>query len=159
MSGAPQGSAEERVQEDLLRLDAYRNQLNAMVQQFQLLSSSRADHARARESLAGLDGADDATEVLVPIGGDVLLRARPVREAKVFLGVGSGIVTELASPKVAEVLAERIKRIDDAAQELEGQIRTLEERIQRLAQRIDAISRGEEHAHGPDSTTDDVGRD
>ena len=53
MSAPTRYKSEQEVQEDLVRLDAYRAQLNAMVQQFQYLASSRTDHVRAREALEG----------------------------------------------------------------------------------------------------------
>ena len=135
-----------------MRLDAYRAQLNAMVQQFQYLANSRTDHLRARESLEGLERTPEGTAVLVPIGGDVLLPAAPDRQARVLVGLGSGVVVEMERPKASELLAQRMERIDQAARDLDMQIRTLEERIQGLAQRLDAAG------HAADGASDDVGR-
>ncbi len=55
MSGAPETITEERLQEELMRLEAYRNQLSAILQQHEILSASRVEHLRARESLEGVD--------------------------------------------------------------------------------------------------------
>ena len=148
---------EQQVQEDLVRLDAYRSQLNAMVQQFQYLVNSRADHLRARETLEGLDRVSDDGELLIPVGGDAFLRGHPAPAAPVLLGLGSGIVVEMDRPKVSEILAQRLTKIDQASQELEGQIRTLEERIQLLSQRLDEVGRAAEMGAG--AAPGDVGRD
>ena len=139
-SAAP--PTEQQVQEDLVRLDAYRNQLSAMVQQYQYLSASKSDHVRARETLEGLERAKENPEVLVPLGGDAFVRGTPSPKSNVFLGVGSGVVVELDRGKVVELLTERTQRIDQAASDLEGQIRTLEERIQALSRRLEALSQG-----------------
>jgi prefoldin alpha subunit len=141
MSGSPP-SAEQQVQEDLVRLDAYRGQLNAMVQQLQYLSASRSDHLRAREALEGLERTGADGEVLVPLGGDAFVRARPEKDAPVFLGIGSGIVVELDRGKVTEILAERLAKIDQASKELEGQVRSLDDRVQVLSRRLDAMTQG-----------------
>jgi prefoldin alpha subunit len=138
-----------------MRLDAYRGQLNAMVQQFQYLASSRADHLRARETLEGLDKVEPQTDVLIPVGGETYVRGTPAREAPVLVGIGSGVVVELPRPKVSEILADRVKKIDEASQELEGQIRSLEERVQFLSQRLDSLTRGAAGAEG--APGDDVG--
>jgi prefoldin alpha subunit len=148
---------EEQVQEDLARLDAYRNQLNAMVQQHQYLSASRGDHLRAKESLEGLDRVGDSSELLIPIGGETFVRGQATPGQKILIGIGSGIVVELERPKVIELLADRLGKIDQATQELEGQIRSLDERVQLLAQRIDSVAQGSGASGRPGGASDDVG--
>ncbi|MEM0128777.1 MAG: prefoldin subunit alpha [Thermoplasmata archaeon] len=155
MSGPPPAPDPERqMQEDLLRLDAYRNQLGQLVQQHQFLSASRADHERARETLEGLDRVDPTREILIPLGAEAYLRGTASADRPVLLGIGSGVVAELDREKVVEVLHERTRRLDEAARELDAQIRMLEDRIELISRRIDAIGQG---ASAPDP--DDVGGD
>ena len=151
MSGRPEPVSEQQVQEDLIRLDAYRDQLNAMLQQHQILEASRADHLRARESLEGIEQAPPSEEFLLPLGGEAFVRGRVDRAAPVLIGVGSGIVVEMERPKVVELLAQRLTRIDEATREMEGQMNSLNDRIQSLSRRLDSIARA---AAGPS----DVGR-
>jgi prefoldin alpha subunit len=132
---------EAEVQEDLLRLEAYRNQLNALLQQHQILSASRLDHLRARESLEGVEGASAGAELLLPLGGETFVRGSIDLRAPALIGIGSGIVVEMERPKVIELLVERVKRIDQAVREMEGQISGLDDRIQTISRRIDTISR------------------
>jgi prefoldin alpha subunit len=140
-SSKPESNAEAEVQEDLMRLDAYRNQLNAMLQQFQILSASRTEHARARESLEGVERADPSTEMLLPLGGEAYVRGSISRDQPVLIGMGSGVVVEMDRSKVAELLAERLVRIDQALRETEGQMGALDERIQMLSRRLDDLAR------------------
>jgi len=141
MSARAGRMTEEQVQEDLLRLDAYRNQLNALLQQHQILSASRQDHVRARESLEGVDRAPASAELLLPLGGEAFVRGSVDRDAPVLIGMGSGIVVEMERPKVEELLAERIVRIEQALRDIEGQMSSLDERIQALSQRLDSAAR------------------
>jgi prefoldin alpha subunit len=142
---SPSGRAPSRqVEEDLVRLDAYRSQLSGLVQQRQILIASRQDHARARESLEGVERADGSTEYLVPLGGEAYVRGKVDRAASALVGVGSGVVVEMDRPKVAELLAQRLGRLDQALREMEGQIAALDERIQLVSARIDNASRGAE---------------
>ncbi|MGA7923493.1 MAG: prefoldin subunit alpha [Thermoplasmata archaeon] len=157
MSGRPRLTPEEQAQEDLMRLDAYRNQLNSMLQQLQYLSASRSDHLRAREALEGLDRVDADRELLVPLGGDTYVRTAPAPQAPVLIGVGSGVFAELDRGKVSELLAERSMRLEQATTDLEGQIRGLEERIQLLTRRLEAMSQGA--PPGATDATTDVGGD
>ena len=157
-SGRDPIPTEEQVQQDLMRLDAYRNQLNALVQQHQYLAASRGDHLRAKEALEALDKVGDS-ELLIPIGGETFVRGHPANGQKVLIGIGSGVVVELERPKVVEILAERLTKIEQAAQDLEGQIRALDERVTSLARRIDAVTHGTGAMGGTTSATDDVGVD
>lgn len=152
MSGKPAKVTEQQVQEDLLRLDAYRNQLNALVQQHQILSASRSDHGRAQESLEGVERAPAGAELLVPLGGETFVRGSVDRNAPVLVGVGAGIVVEMERPKVVELLAERTGRIEQALRDLEGQMGSIDERIQALSQRLDMAAR-------ESGATADVGSD
>lgn len=152
MSARSAPPSEQQVQEDLIRLDAYRNQLNAILQQYQILTASRADHLRARESLEGVERAEPGSELLLPLGGETFVRGSIVRDAPVLIGVGSGIVVEMDRPKVTELLAQRLKRIDEALREIEGQMTTLDDRIQILSRRLDDAAR-------TGTAGQDVGRD
>jgi len=140
MSANPAEVTEQQVQEDLLRLEAYRNQLNALLQQHQILTSSRGDHLRARESLEGIDRADPGAELLLPLGGEALVRGSIARETPVLIGVGSGVVVEMERPKAVELLAQRLLRIDQAIRDIEGQVGSLEERIELLSRRLDSMA-------------------
>jgi prefoldin alpha subunit len=139
---------EQQVQEDLLRLEAYRNQLNSAIQQHQILSASRQDHLRARESLDGVESAPADANLLLPLGGEAFVRGSVDRSAPVLIGVGSGVVVEMERPKAAELLSQRVGRIDQAVRDLEEQMTALDERIQILTRRLDAIARAS--AGGPD---------
>lgn len=141
MSTPPARPTEQQVQEDLLRLEAYRNQLNALLQQHQILSASRQEHGRARESLEGVERAPAGAELLIPLGGETFVRGSVDRSAPVLVGVGSGVVVEMERPKVVEIIAERTVRIDQALRDLESQMGSLDERIQALSQRLDSIAR------------------
>ncbi len=132
---------EQQVQEDLVRLDAYRSQLSALVQQHQILSASRQEHLRARESLEGVDRAPNDAQLLLPLGAETFVRGSVDRTVPVLVGVGSGIVVEMDRPKVVELLAERLSRIDQAIKDLENQMTAVDDRIQILSQRLDAIAR------------------
>ncbi|MGD0257353.1 MAG: prefoldin subunit alpha [Thermoplasmata archaeon] len=133
---------EAEVQEDLMRLEAYRNQLSASLQQHQILTASRAEHERARESLEGVDRAAADAELLIPLGGETFVRGTIDRGAQVLIGVGSGVVVEMDRPKVAELLAQRTVKIEQAVRDLEGQMNALDERIQLLSRRLETVSRG-----------------
>lgn len=140
----PAPSGEQQVQEDLMRMDAYRNQFNGLAQQLQLLSASRQDHLRARESLEGIDRAVPGAEFLLPLGAETFVRGSVGSDHRVLVGIGSGVMVELERPKVAELLAQRVERIDLALRDLEGQMGALDERIRLISRRLDAAAQARE---------------
>ncbi|MCI4355913.1 MAG: prefoldin subunit alpha [Thermoplasmata archaeon] len=153
---APTGPVTERqVQEDVARLDVYRNQLNSLLQQHQYLSASRAEHVRARTTLEGLERVAAGSELLIPVGGETYLRGSPAPTSKVLIGIGDGFVAEVERGQATELLAQRLTKIDQATGEIEGNVRTLEERIQILNQRLDALAR----ATSGEPLAGDVGSD
>ena len=141
MSAPSAPVTERQVQEDIARLDAYRGQLNALLQQHQYLSASRSEHERARATLEGLDRVGNDRELLVPVGGETFVRGVPAASSKVLIGIGDGYVVEVERARATELLAQRLEKIEAAAGEIEGQVRTLEERIQILNRRLDALAR------------------
>jgi prefoldin alpha subunit len=151
MSAARPRATDREVQEDLMRLEAYRGQLNTLLQQHQILSASRQDHARARESLEGVDRAEPGTELLMPLGAEAFVRGTVARDAPVLIGIGSGIAVEMDRPKVVELLAQRLGRIDTAVRDLEGKMNQVDERIQQISARLEAAER-------PSGAPADVGR-
>lgn len=145
--------SEAELQEDVVRIEAYRNQVAALLQQHQYLSASLADHRRARDSLEGLEATAADAEYLIPVGGETFVRGQADRTSPVLIGIGSGVVVEMSRPKASETLAQRLGSIERARAEVEGQVGQLEERIELLSQRLDAATRGRS------GRPDDVGSD
>jgi prefoldin alpha subunit len=133
--------SEREIQEDLMRLEAYRSQLSALTQQHQILLASRQDHLRARESLEGVERSDTAAEYLLPFGGETYVRGSIQRAAPVLVGIGSGIVVEMDRAAATELLAKRLTTIDEAVRDLEGKIGAIDERADMLSRRLESVSR------------------
>ncbi len=141
MSASRPVPTERELQEDLVRLDAYRSQINAIAQQHQILVASRQDHQRARESLEGVDRAEAGSEYLLPFGGETYVRGSIRKDTSVLVGLGSGVMVEMDRAGVIELLARRTGKIDEAVRDLETQMGALDERIELLSRRLDAASR------------------
>jgi prefoldin alpha subunit len=144
------------VQEDLARLEAYRDQLAALVRQQELVRMSLESHARAQQTLEELEGFELDREMLIPIGGETFLKAAPRSKEKVLLGIGSGIVAELDRARALEVLKERRSQLEKSEQSLLGQVRRLEQeaanvqvRVQAMYQQAQALAEAERKGTAP----------
>lgn len=140
-----------------MRLEAYQNQLNAMVRQQEMLRLTHADHLRARATLEEMDRMDPGREMLLPVGGDTFIRASPQGLDKVLIGLGSGVVVEIERAKGLELVNARILRLEKSEDQLGGQMKKLEEQATLLQQRLQAASEASDNAEGLRPDGPDVG--
>jgi prefoldin alpha subunit len=90
----------------------------------------------SRSSLDTVKGlsASPSEEVLIPVGGGVLLRASPPKTEKVLLNIGANVVLE--KPR-----EEAVKFIETRVSELEGDIDAVASQRSQIAQRLDSDRR------------------
>ncbi len=148
---------EEEVQEQIARLDAYRNQLNAMLRQHELLRMSLGDHTRARQVLEEMERFDSRQEILLPVGGEVFVRAEPTDKDRVLLGLGRGVTVEMERPRALEMVNERILRLERSERELGEQIHRLEEQVAMISQRLELAAQQEASPNPPAGRDSHVG--
>jgi len=91
------------------------------------------------ESRASLDtvkglGASSSQEVLIPVGGGVLLRADPPNTEKVLLNIGANVVVEKTREEATKFIEARIG-------EFEGDIESVASQRGQIAQRLDSDRR------------------
>lgn len=132
-------SLQASVQEDLYRLEAYREQLTALVRQQELLRMSLESHARAQKTLEELEHMDTAREILLPIGAEAFIQATPRSKDKVLLGIGSGVVAELERSRALEILSQRRSQLEKSEVSLLNQVRKVEGEANAIQSRVQAI--------------------
>lgn len=132
-------SLQASVQQDLYRLEAYREQLTALVRQQELLRMSLESHARAQETLEEMETMDEGREILLPIGAEAFIQATPRSKDKVLIGVGSGVVAELDRSKALEILSQRRSQLEKSETSLLNQVRKVESEANSIQTRVQAI--------------------
>jgi prefoldin alpha subunit len=90
----------------------------------------------SKSSLDTVNGlsASPSDEVLIPVGGGVLLRASPPKTEKVLLNIGANVVLE-------KTRADAVKFIESRVGELEGDIEAVASQRSQIAQRLDSDRR------------------
>ncbi|MDE1837142.1 MAG: prefoldin subunit alpha [Euryarchaeota archaeon] len=139
--GAPSSGEElsASVQQDLMRLEVFREQLTALVREQELLRVSLESHARARQTLEALENFQKDREMLVPVGAETFVQALPRSTEKVLVGVGHGIVVELERAKALEILARRQDELQKGDQGLAQQLRRVENEVAQLQARLQEV--------------------
>lgn len=121
---------EAELRRGLAVLDQYREQLEALAQQQEIVRVSLEEHLRAKETLQRYQQAGKGAEVLVPVGANAFVVAEVRDPAKAFVGVGSDVVLFDEIPKQIERLDARIKSIGEAMAAIGQRLAELQQRAE-----------------------------
>jgi len=111
-------------------LDQYRSQLEALLQQQEIIRISLEEHMRARETLLRYQKAGAGAEVLMPVGANSFVVAEARDPERAFVGIGSDLIVHDAIPAQLERLDARIKSISEAANAIGQRIGEVQERAE-----------------------------
>ena len=111
-------------------LDQFREQIEALAQQQEIIRISLEEHLRARETLTRYREAGRGAEVLVPVGANSFLVAESKDVDRAFVSIGSDLIVYDDIPKQIERLDRRIKSITEAANTIGGRLAELQRRAE-----------------------------
>ncbi|MFW6117651.1 MAG: prefoldin subunit alpha [Thermoproteota archaeon] len=101
----------------------------ALQSRLNMVDSAMNDLALANETLEGLKGNDEGSQLLVPIGGNSYIKAKLEDPDKVIVGMGAGVSVEKTFQEAKEVIRNR-------KEELEETRNSLQERFSEVAQNL-----------------------
>jgi len=111
-------------------LDQYREQIEALAQQQDLVRISLEEHLRAKETLTQYRQAGRGAEVLVPIGANSFVAAESKDVDKAFVSIGSDLVIYDDIAKQVERLDARLKSITEATNAIGQRLAELQRRAE-----------------------------
>jgi len=120
---------EEEITRNISILEYYKEQLNAVDMQTQLMQAALTDYYKAKMTIEQLRKSDEKPEILIPLGGGTFINGFIKNPQKILVDIGAGLVTE--------------KSIDEAIGKIEKRIKNLQKNHERLitaAQKIQAES-------------------
>ena len=133
---------DDELRQALATLEAYKNQLNALTQQSQLLQVSFEETLRASETLNAFAKAKEGDEILVPVGASSFVTAKVASSTKAIVGIGNRISVEKTVDDAAAYINENMAEIKDALtklnesmQEMDAAARSLTAAVQQEYQR------------------------
>ena len=144
---------EAELRRGLAVLDQYREQLEALGQQQEVVRVTLEEHMRARETLLRYQEAGNGAEVLVPVGANAFVVAEVKDPSKAFVGIGSDVVLFDDIPKQIERLDQRIKAISEAVATIGQRLAELQQRaenqgaaVQGMYDRLQGVPGGDRRA-------------
>ena len=131
-------TTEEDVREMIGLLDRYRYEIEMFTQQLNLLMATETELAAAGEFLGSYDSIEEGSEVLVPVGGNVMVPAKVTNTDKVIATLGADLQAEMDPKAAAERIAERRDRVRDMIQQVRAGIEQRETSSAALQQQAEA---------------------
>ena len=141
MAAKQQGELAQAYQEELARLayeaQGYNDQSRALQQQLAALQAAIADIRGALETLNNMENASHG--VLVPLGAGAMMKAKLINEGKVMIDIGAGFIAEKEIKEGLEILGERLKRTEDAADRTQKAVAQIAEHLSEIDSRAKTI--------------------
>lgn len=117
-------------------MDAYKNRVEAMTRQVQVLRMSLDEVNIALESVKAFKDARDGDEIMVPVGASCFIPVKVGSNRTVVTGIGSGISIQKTSDESIEYLDSSAAEISEA---LKKSLDALNEAQQNLAEMSNAV--------------------
>ena len=105
---------DDELRQALAALEAYKNQLNALTQQSQLLQMSYEETLTASRTLASLENAKEGDEIMVPVGANSFITVKVTSNRNVIVDIGSDISVEKNPESAIEYMGANIAEISEA---------------------------------------------
>ncbi|MDG6926561.1 MAG: prefoldin subunit alpha [Nitrososphaerota archaeon] len=126
-------SEEERVNNLVAEIRVLESTFNELSGRQNLLERILIETRSAMETLVGL-GSAKTDEVLIPVGGGILVRASPPSVDRVLLNVGANVVVEKSKDYASKFMEARAKEIEESIVSIASQ-------RNQIAQRLDSDRR------------------
>ena len=124
---------DDELRQALATLDAYKNQLNALTQQSQLLQASFEETLRASETLKAFAAAKEGDEILVPVGASSFVTAKVTASPKAVVGIGNKISVEKSIDEASKFIGDNLAEIKDALTKLNESMQEMDAAARGLA--------------------------
>lgn len=131
-------ASEEEVREMLTILDRYKYQAEMMGQQLNMLTVTEQELGAAWNFLESFDDIEEGSEVMVPVGGGVMVAAKVLSGDKVLTSVGDNIVAEMDPKDAAHRIGQRRDEVRQMMQQVKAGIEQTEAQAQELSQKAEA---------------------
>ncbi len=124
---------DEELRQAMAMLDVYRNQLESMGNQVQLLQMSLEEAGKAKDTLEAIHEAKEGDEILVPVGASSFVRAKLADADHAIVGVGNKLSVEKKTEDAVAYLVKNISEIQEALTKANESMADLETRARQLS--------------------------
>jgi prefoldin alpha subunit len=126
---------EDEITRNLTLIEYYKQQMESLDLQLQMLQSALSDHQRARVTVESLQTVDGKTDVLIPAGGGVYLNGAVGSTSSMLVAIGAGFIMEKTPTETIAKLDEHIRRIQDNQERMYQLATSLQNEASELSQK------------------------
>jgi prefoldin alpha subunit len=128
---------DDELRQMLALMETYKNRVEALSRQVNVLRSTLDEVNMANESVKALMEANEGDEILIPIGASSFMNVKVSSNKNIIVGVGSNISVEKTPEEAssymsanAAELTEALKKTVDALNEVQQALSTVSEAVQ-----------------------------
>lgn len=128
---------DDELRQMLALMETYKNRVEALTRQVNVLRSTLDEVNMANESVKALMEANEGDEILIPIGASSFMNVKVSSNKNIIVGVGSNISVEKTPEEAssymsanAAELTEALKKTVDALNEVQQALSTVSEAVQ-----------------------------
>lgn len=129
---------DNELRQALALVDAYKDRVEAMTRQVQVLRMSLDEVSLALESVKAFKDAKEGDEIMVPVGASCYIPVKVTGNRTVVTGIGSGISIQKTSDESIDYLeansaeiSEALKKSIEALNEAQKNLAAMNETVQR----------------------------
>ena len=129
---------EKDLRQAMLVLESYKNQLDALGRQINLLQTSLEESVRAMETLKSFKEAKEGDEILVPIGASIFVTAKVTDCKNAVVGIGSKVSVDKELGEAENFIGSVVVELRESLKKVNGSYAEVNTAATNLAAAINA---------------------
>lgn len=129
---------EKDLRQAMLVLESYKNQLDALGRQINLLQTSLEESVRAMETLKSFKEAKEGDEILVPIGASIFVTAKVTDCKNAVVGIGSKVSVDKELGEAENFIGSVVVELRESLKKVNGSYAEVNAAATNLAAAINA---------------------
>jgi len=130
------------MEKEIVQLRMLERELQAYQGQMELLVASVQTHKKAVETLEVIPGLGKDDEILIPIGGGVILKTSWSKGSGVMVDIGAGVVVEEDPTPARDNVTGRLHQMEAALTKMDSHVRELKAQYAMLSQKVQQAYQG-----------------
>lgn len=132
---------EKYLQEKFVEYNIYKSELEVLAKELGTLNVTEHNLGIGKMTLSNVENLDEKPEILVPIGGNVFVKAKIVDTKNVLVGIGSDIVVKKEISNAIETIDKQLGDLKEAREKIEKQVYKLNEKMKALEPELEKMAK------------------
>ena len=127
---------EDDTQISLMLMQEYQERMDSIYQQVRLVGELMTEYKSTQDALKELASTKQGEDLLVPLGGNIFIRASVADTKTVLTGVGGGALIEKSTGNATSFLDKRIRELQAQEEQLIQMSQDIRGKVEQLNQQL-----------------------